>query len=90
MAASSRWRQDREVAELISHLNQPSKFDNWDSLTVSEYATVLKELDRCRADFVYAARNYFWITNKKLGDQLFSLWPAQELILQKIQELKAK
>ena len=88
--ASSRWRQDKEVAELIAHFNQPAKAGNWDALTASEYATILKELDKCRKDFVYAARNYFWITNKKLGDQLFALWPGQELILQKVQEIRSK
>lgn len=86
----SRWHQDIEVAQLIEHLDQPERYGNWGALTPSEVATILKELDRCRQDFVYAARNYFWISNKKLGDQLFSLWPSQELILEKILELKAK
>jgi Zn finger protein HypA/HybF involved in hydrogenase expression len=88
--ANSRWHQDLEVAELIQHLNQPEKIENWEGLTPSELRCVLKELNRCRKDFVYAARNYFWITNKKSGDQLFTLWPGQELILQKLLEIKAK
>lgn len=87
---TSRWHQDLEVAELIEHLNQPDKYGDWNSLTRAEVQAILKEVDRCRKDFIYAARNYFWITNKQRGDQLFSLWPGQELILQKILELKAK
>jgi hypothetical protein len=86
----SRWHQDAEVAELIAHLDQPDKYEDWEALTKDEIAVVLKEIDRCRKDFVYAARNYFWISNKKLGDQLLTLLPSQELILQKILEMKAK
>lgn len=88
--AQSRWRQDIEVAELIQHLEQPDKFEQWDRLTRAEEAVILKEVDRCRKDFIYAARNYFWITNKKGQDKLFSLWPGQELILEKLLEIKAK
>lgn len=93
--ADSRWHQDIEVAQLIAHLKQDEKrngdgmFD-WSRLTKSEEATVLKELDRCRKDFVYAARNYFWITTKARQDILLTLWPGQELILQKILEIKGK
>ena len=88
--AVSRWHQDIEVRQLIEHLNSEEKFERPDNLTPAEIRVILKELDRCRKDFVYAARNYFWITNKDLGDQLFTLWPSQELILEKILELKAK
>ena len=86
----SRWHQDKEVAQLIEHLETPDKFEQPDKLTPSEIRVILKELDRCRKDFVYAARNYFWITNKDLGDQLFTLWPGQELILEKVLEIKGK
>jgi hypothetical protein len=84
----SRWHQDIEVHQFIEHLDQPEKRDRWDLLTKSEIGAILKELDRCRKDFVYAARNYFWITNKKRQEMLFALWPGQELILQKMLELK--
>ena len=88
--AESRWHQDLEVAQLIEHLNQPDKFENHSNLTPAEVRVILRELDHCRRDFVYAARNYFWITTKKLQNKLFSLWPSQELILEKVLELKAK
>lgn len=87
---ATRWKQDLEVAQLIEHLNQPEKFENPFGLTTSEQRAILSELDRCRNDFIYAARNYFWISNKDSGDQLFSLWPSQELILEKILELRSK
>jgi hypothetical protein len=88
--ASSRRHQDIEVGQLIAHLNGPDKFERPDNLTPSEIRTILKEFDRCRKDFVYAARNYFWITNKKLENQLLTLKPGQELIYEKILEIKAK
>ena len=86
----SRWHQDKEVLELIVHLNQPEKYDNWSALSESEYRAIENEIRHCRKDFIYASRNYFWISNKQLGDQLFSLWPTQELILEKLLEIKAK
>lgn len=86
----SRWHQDIEVHEFINHLNQPDKYDNWENLTPSEIRGILRELDRCRKDFVYAARNYFWITDKKRREMLFALWPGQELILQKVLDIRAK
>lgn len=88
--AVSRWHQDTEVRQLIEHLDQPDKFEQPGRLTPAEIRVILKELDRCRKDFVYAARNYFWITDKNLQDQLFSLWPSQELILEKVLELRSK
>lgn len=88
--AVSRWHQDPEVTQLIEYFNREDKFEQPDRLTPSEIRTILKEFERCRKDFVYAARNYFWITNKKLGDQLFTLWPSQELILEKVLEIKAR
>ena len=88
--ADSRWHQDLEVAQLIEHLNQEDKFERLDNLTPSEVRVILRELDHCRRDFIYAARNYFYITTKTLQNKLFSLWPAQELILEKVLELKAK
>lgn len=91
----SRWHQDLEVAQLIEHLKQEDKQNrygdyDWSLLTRAEECAVLKELDRCRRDFVYAARNYFWITNKNLQDQLLTLNEAQEIILQKVLEIKRK
>lgn len=87
---ATRWKQDKEVGQLIEHLNTEEKFEKPYALTTAEQRAILSELDRCRRDFIYAARNYFWISNKDSEDQLFSLWPSQELILEKIMELRAK
>lgn len=86
----SRWRQDAEVSELIDYFNQPGKYEKWDALSAEEYRLIETEIIKCRKDFIYAARNYFWISNKQRGDQLFNLWPSQELILEKLLEIKAK
>ena len=88
--AVSRWHQDKDITQLIEYLDTPEKFENPDNLTPADQRVIMKEHVRCRQDFVYAARNYFWITNKQLGDQLFSLWPSQELILEKVLELRSK
>jgi intein/homing endonuclease len=92
---SSRWRQDNVVHDLIDYFNDPRFFDKrgyplWDELSSEEVRIISEELGRCRKDFVYAARNYFYIASKALGDILFSLWPAQELLLEKLLELKSK
>jgi hypothetical protein len=92
----SRWRQDKEVNELIEYFedsrftDQPNKAAAWAMMSAEEIKLIEKELVLCRNDFIYAARNYFWISTKQLNDQLFNLWPAQELILEKILELKSK
>ncbi len=86
----SRWYQDLVVLDLIKHLDDEERYEQWDALTRDELRAVEGEIRKCRNDFVYAARNYFWITNKERGEQLFSLWPAQELLYEKMLELKAK
>ena len=91
----SRWHRDIEVSQLIDHMRQDDKRDKDGSfslarLTKAEEAAAVKEAVRCRNDFVYAARNYFWITNKNLEDQLLTLNEAQEIILHKLLEIKAK
>lgn len=63
----------------------------WDYLTAKELKVVIQEIDRCRDDFSYAARNYFWIVSKETKqDQLFKLWEAQELLLNEIMHMKAQ
>lgn len=86
----SRWVQDNAVRELIIHLDQEDKYGDWGALTRDELRAIEGEIRKCRKDFVYAARNYFWITNKERGEQLFSLWPSQELIYDKLLEQREK
>jgi hypothetical protein len=63
----------------------------WDYLTAKELQVVVQEIQRCKDDFSYAARNYFWIVNKETKeDQLFKLWESQELLLNEILHMKAQ
>lgn len=89
-APATRWKRDVGIAELIEYFDQP-KFvistnkgpvGNLDSLSRSDFDLIYTECNKCQDDFVYAAKNYFWITNKETGDQLFTLWESQELILE--------
>jgi hypothetical protein len=86
----SRWYQDREVADLIEHLDAEERYGNWDALGDGELRAIEKEIDRCRKDFVYAARNYFWIVDDHGNEEHFCLWPSQEIIYGVLEELRAK
>ena len=86
----SRWYQDSAVADLIRYLDQEERYGDWNALGKGELSAIEGEIRKCRKDFVYASRNYFWITNKERGEQLFSLWPSQELLYEKLIELKEK
>lgn len=85
----SRWKRDAGIKELIEYFDRPAK-DSIEKLNSKESAAILDQINKCQDDFIYAARNYFWITNKDTGDQLFRLWESQELILDEILRLKAK
>ena len=87
---SKRWRIDPGIAEMIEYFDDPRRKYRWDVLTWKEVAAIENEIKKCRNSFEYAARNYFWITNKNRQDVNFSLWEAQELILEKLNYLKSK
>jgi intein/homing endonuclease len=95
--ATARWKRDTGIVELIEYLDQPkflittptSSYGDFDALSSGDWNLIEKETLRCQADFVYAAKNYFMITNKDTGDQLFSLWESQELILEEILKVRA-
>lgn len=48
------------------------------------------EFLRCCDSFEYTAKNYFWIIDKDRHDCLFDLWPSQEIILERMGQLKAR
>lgn len=59
------------------------------TLSAKECEAVITELDRCRKDFSYCARNYFWfVTRDTKQDFLFKLWESQEYLLDTIFRLK--
>lgn len=64
--------------------------DRFKLLNNQELMLVASELQRCREDFRYAASNYFWISDKEGNDRLFELWDGQELVLQKLEDMKKR
>ena len=92
----SRWVRDAAVGDLIEHMDSIEEkaldkdISPWELLTVAEIRAIEGELRKCRLDFVYAARNYFWIADDRGNETPFCLWDSQELIYSRMQELKAK
>lgn len=80
--------RDPAIAEIIKHFDQPEKVGNLGALSRKEIEVIAGETRKCRKDFNYAARNYFWIIDKKRNDKLFTLWESQELILDEIRKLR--
>lgn len=91
-----KWVRDPGISELLDYFDDPrfldlkGRQDRWSRLKVGEISEITKVIDRCRNDFQYAARNFFWISTKDRGEKLFSLWEAQELILEYMMQLKAR
>ncbi len=91
-----KWARDEGVTDFIEYFDRPELMSlknnaaRWQKLRANELAEIEKIMDRCRNDFQYAARNFFWITTKDRGQKLFSLWEAQELILEYMMQLKAR
>ena len=90
VAKQVKWRRDPGITEVIEWLDEPERRDKWDALTPSEFKEVQKISKRCREDFSYAARNFFWISTKDRVDKLFSLWESQELILEHLLRMKSR
>ncbi len=88
VAESRPYGRDLEVQALIEYFDQPDK-SSWDLLTASDIKLIVAQLECCRKDFRYAARNYFWITTKDRGEVLLTLNDSQELIFEEMQRLKA-
>lgn len=87
------WTRDPGIDELIEYFDRREiRAGGWERLASKpgELKVVMGEIERSRKDFSYASRNYFWITNKYREDVPFKLWPSQELLLEKVNELKAK
>lgn len=79
----SLWTRDAATIEIIRYFDEPERRSQWDKLSRKENQVILGELEKCRKDFSYAARNYFWIVDKSGEDIAFKLWESQELILEK-------
>lgn len=90
------WGQDPDILELIKHLDQMQE-SCWDEdsrrhrielLPKSEYEEVIKQIGACQADFTYAARNYFQIVTKTGEETPFALWESQDLVLEKMLQMR--
>jgi len=92
----SRWYRDLAVADLIEHMDAleqraiEEEESPWSLLSSPELLAIEGEVKKCRDDFVYAARNYFWIADDRGNETPFCLWDSQELIYARLLELKAK
>jgi hypothetical protein len=85
--------RDLEVYSRLEYFDQPNLKNQWDRLSKKDLNWIDEEVGRIQdgfKGFVYAARNYFWIKTKKQGEQLFSLWPSQELLLEVLTEMRNK
>ena len=96
--AKVKWERDSAISDLIDYFDEPrfhdkkirSDADRFNLLTVKEIKAIEDIARKCRADFSYCARNFFWITNKRRGEILFKLWESQELIYEHLIGLKNK
>lgn len=94
--AKPKWARDSGVTELIEYFDRPelmgckNNAERWGKLKANEVAEILKVVQRCRDDFQYCARNFFWLSTKDRGDKLFTLWEGQCLLLEFMLQLKAK
>lgn len=85
---ASRWIQDPGIADLVDYFNEPGRYGKWESLTTYELEEIAKQIQLCRENFTYAAKNYFRIKTKSGQEKLFSLWESQELLLELITRLR--
>lgn len=95
--ANTRWARDKRVDEVCRYFNQPRYVPNphtgtgdWDALTNADWDVIAGEINACRENYIYAARNYFWITDKSSRDILFTPNESQEIVLERIFEIRAR
>jgi len=87
------WQKDPGIVELVEYFNQQDVIaGGWPRLASkpNELKVVSQEIIRCRENFRYAARNYFHIQTKDRRIIPFNLWESQELLLEKVESIKAK
>ena len=62
----------------------------WQRIEEKDLTLITNELIKCQNDYRYAAQNYFWISDKSGNDRLLKLWDGQELLLQKMEDMKRR
>lgn len=91
-AVSDKTGRDKGASLIIEYFDQP-KFllhpNPIEVVTAAELKALEEEWVKCRGDFRYIARNYFWITTKESGDILLNMNEAQDLVFETIRQLWA-
>lgn len=62
----------------------------WKNVEEKDLILISNEIKKCQEDYRYAAQNYFWISDKEGNDKLMRLWDGQELLLQKMEDMKRR
>ena len=87
--------QDLYVQDLIDYFNDPRflkvpEAQRMSKLTDQDLSVISDEVYRIQEDFRYAARNYFKVSTKEGDTVPFVLWDGQELLLQKLEDMKRR
>tara|TARA_R110000868_G_scaffold58624_2_gene180832 strand:+ start:4361 stop:6709 length:2349 start_codon:yes stop_codon:yes gene_type:complete len=93
-----KWERDPELNDLIAYFNEDRFFtkkmktdqDRFRLLNAKEIEAIVTIATRCKEDFTYAARNFFYITTEKREEQLLVLKESQMLIYEHMMRLKAR
>lgn len=83
-----KYGRDPGVSEMIRYLEAAEHRKH--ALNRKEREAIGSMTEACIKDFHFAARNFFWITDKRGRDILFKLWPSQELLLEIMAGLRAR
>ena len=87
--------QDLYVQDLIEYFNDPRflkipEAQRMYKLSEQDLSVISEEVYRIQEDFRYAARNYFKVSTKEGDTVPFVLWDGQELLLQKLEDMKRR
>lgn len=90
--------RDPLVWDLVEYFNQKYSHikddefatKKWQAVDDGDVSLIYTELTKCQTDYRYAAQNYFWISDKQGNDQLLRLWDGQEILLQKMEDMKRR
>lgn len=80
-----------DLCDYLNHKYQKIPLDQrFSRLDSADLAVIISEIEKCRDSYRYCAKNYLWISDKNGNDKLLTLWPGQEILLQKMEEMKAR
>jgi hypothetical protein len=85
--------RDKLVWDLLEYFKKYEHIPEdkrWKHVEEKDLTLISNEIMKCQQDYRYAAQNYFWISDKQGNDKLLRLWDGQELLLQKMEEMKKR